>query len=408
MSAIIVSNIGKAYKQYSSKWQRFAEWVMPFFGERHQLKWVLKDINFSVEAGEALGIIGINGTGKSTLLKMITGTVAPTEGSAVTSGRVAALLELGMGFHPDFTGRQNIYMAGQLMGLNSEELAGLMPSIENFAEVGDYFDSPIRVYSSGMQVRLAFAVATAIRPDVLIVDEALSVGDTYFQHKCFNRIRKFREDGTTLLIVSHDPGMIKSFCDRAILLDAGGLVKSGSPEEVLDYYSALLAPSDPDQITQKKVSDTKVQTVSGSGEASVTAISLLSEDFKLIQVAEVCQRVILRVEVTARAHIERLIFGFGIKDKFGQVIFGTNTHLKEIPLLDVKKDDVYMFDISFMMNLNEGDYSVQTSLASTEDYHTNNYEWIDLAFIFHVQRLNMPYFAGTTWIETEISINKKN
>lgn len=407
MSAIIVSNIGKAYKQYSSKWARFAEWVAPFFGVRHQLKWVLKNISFSVEPGEALGIIGINGTGKSTLLKMITGTVAPTEGGAVISGRVAALLELGMGFHPDFTGRQNIYMAGQLMGLNSEELTSLMPGIESFAEVGDYFDSPIRVYSSGMQVRLAFAIATAIRPDVLIVDEALSVGDAYFQHKCFNRIRKFREDGTTLLIVSHDPGMIKSFCDRAILLDAGGLVKNGRPEEVLDYYTALLAPSDPNQIKQKKVADTQVQTISGSGEASVTGIYLLSEDFKIIQVAEVCQNVVLRVEVTAMAGIERLTFGFGIKDKFGQVIFGTNTHLKDIPLLNVKKGDVYIFDISFMMNLNEGDYSVQTSLASTEDYLTNNYEWRDLAFMFRVQRLKMPYFAGTTWIETKININKK-
>lgn len=407
MSAIIVSSIGKAYKQYGSKWSRFAEWVLPFFGERHQLKWVLKDISFSVEPGEALGIIGINGTGKSTLLKMITGTVSPTEGNSVVSGRVAALLELGMGFHPDFTGRQNIYMAGQLIGLNSEELLNLMPSIENFAEVGDYFDRPIRVYSSGMQVRLAFAIATAVRPDVLIVDEALSVGDAYFQHKCFNRIRKFREEGTTLLIVSHDPGMIKSFCDRAILLDSGGLIKSGRPEEVLDYYSALLAPSDPGQIKQKNVGDTKVQTVSGSGEASITAISLMSEDLKLIQVVEVCQKVILRVEVTAKANIERLTFGFGIKDKFGQVIFGTNTHLKEIPLLHVKKGDVFLFDVSFSMNLNEGDYSIQTSLASTEDYLTNNYEWIDLALTFHVQRLNMPYFAGTTWIETDISIAKK-
>lgn len=407
MSAIIVSNIGKAYKKYSSKWARVVEWVAPFFGKHHQLKWVLRGISFSVEPGEALGIIGVNGTGKSTLLKMIVGTVAPTEGGAAISGRVAALLELGMGFHPEFTGRQNIYMAGQLMGLNSAEISSLIPDIESFAEIGDYFDSPIRVYSSGMQVRLAFAVATAIRPDVLIVDEALSVGDAYFQHKCFNRIRKFREDGTTLLIVSHDPGMVKSFCDRAILLDAGGLVKNGRPEEVLDYYSALLAPSDPGQIKQKIITDTKVETVSGSGEATVTAISLLSGDLKQIEVAEVCQNVILRVEVTANASIERLTFGFGIKDKFGQVIFGTNTHLKEMPLLNVVKGDVFIFDISFEMNLNEGDYSIQTSLASTEDYFTNNYEWRDLAFIFHVQRLHMPYFAGTTWIDTKISINKK-
>ena len=156
---------------------------------------MLQDINFSVNPGEAVGIIGINGAGKSTLLKMITGTTQPTTGSVHITGRVAALLELGMGFHPDFTGRQNAFMAGQLLGYSVEEIARLMPEIEAFAEIGDYIDQPVRVYSSGMQMRLAFSVATAIRPDVLIVDEALSVGDAYFQHKSFDRIRQFREAG---------------------------------------------------------------------------------------------------------------------------------------------------------------------------------------------------------------------
>ena len=160
-----------------------AEWLLPGDRPRHTLKWVLRDVSFTVAPGEAVGIIGLNGAGKSTLLKMITGTTQPTEGSVFMSGRVAALLELGMGFHPDFTGRQNAYMAGQLLGYSVEDIARLMPEIEAFAEIGDYIDQPVRVYSSGMQMRLAFSVATAIRPDTLIVDEALSVGDTYFQHK---------------------------------------------------------------------------------------------------------------------------------------------------------------------------------------------------------------------------------
>ena len=183
MGSIRVTQLGKAYKQYSTRWSRLLEWALPFLGERHQKKWVLKDVSFTVEPGEAVGIIGVNGAGKSTLLKMITGTTQPTSGKIEITGRVAALLELGMGFHPEFTGRQNVYMSGQLLGLTVEEIAQLMPDIEAFAEIGDYIDQPVRVYSSGMQVRLAFSVATAIRPDILIVDEALSVGDKYFSQK---------------------------------------------------------------------------------------------------------------------------------------------------------------------------------------------------------------------------------
>ncbi len=210
MGKIVVKDLGKAYKHYPSRWSRLWDWIIPWGPDRFTLKWVLQDINFSVAPGEALGIIGINGAGKSTLLKMIVGTVSPTTGSVEIGGRVAALLELGMGFHSDFTGRQNAFMAGQLLGMSVPEITQLMPEIEAFAEIGDYIDQPVRVYSSGMQMRLAFSVATAKRPDVLIVDEALSVGDAYFQHKSFNRIREFRKLGTTLLIVSHDKSAIQA------------------------------------------------------------------------------------------------------------------------------------------------------------------------------------------------------
>ncbi|MDD5115021.1 MAG: ABC transporter ATP-binding protein, partial [Methylobacter sp.] len=227
MGTISITNLGKAYKQYPTRWSRLVEWFVPFSKPQHQLKWVLQDINFTVNPGEAVGIIGINGAGKSTLLKMIVGTTQPTTGSINITGRVAALLELGMGFHPDFTGRQNTYLAGQLLGMSVEEITNLMPEIEDFAEIGDYMDQPVRVYSSGMQMRVAFSIATARRPDVLIVDEALSVGDAYFQHKSFDRIREFRKQGTTLLIVSHDKSAIQSICDRAILLNAGKLAMQG-------------------------------------------------------------------------------------------------------------------------------------------------------------------------------------
>src|SRR5471030_2067356 len=185
MGAITVSGLGKAYKQYPTRWSRLAEWLSPSAAPRHRLHWILRNIDFHVAAGEAVGLIGINGAGKSTLLKLITGTSQPTTGGVAMEGRVAALLELGMGFHPDFTGRQNVYMAGQLNGMSVPEIDALMPEIAAFADIGDYLDQPVRVYSSGMQMRLAFSVATARRPDILIVDEALAVGDMFFQQKCF-------------------------------------------------------------------------------------------------------------------------------------------------------------------------------------------------------------------------------
>ena len=240
-AAIELFNLGKAYKRYPSRWARLAEWLRPGAPVRHELLWVLRGLDLRVPQGQALGIIGRNGAGKSTLLKMVTGTSTPTEGSVQMRGRVAALLELGMGFHPDFTGRQNAVIAAQLLGLSDAEIAAALPGIEAFAEIGHYIDEPVRTYSSGMQVRLAFSVATALRPDVLIVDEALAVGDVYFQHKCYGRIREFRAAGTTLLFVSHDPGAIKSLCDRAVLLDAGRIVADDVPDQVLDLYNALVA-----------------------------------------------------------------------------------------------------------------------------------------------------------------------
>lgn len=240
MSLLSVEGVGKAYRDYRSEWQRIGRW----FGlastplEEH---WVVRGVSFEVGAGETVGIVGQNGAGKSTLLKMIAGTLQPTEGQLRVNGRIAAILELGMGFHPELTGRQNVMHAAGLMGFTAAEVTAVMPQIEAFAEIGEYFDTPVRTYSSGMQVRVAFAVATAFRPDLLIVDEALSVGDSYFQHKSFERIRGFRTQGTTLLIVSHDRNAIQAICDRAILLERGRVLKDGEPEAVMDYYNAVVA-----------------------------------------------------------------------------------------------------------------------------------------------------------------------
>ncbi|SFD85490.1 ABC transporter ATP-binding protein [Massilia yuzhufengensis] len=406
MGSIVVSNLGKAYKQYPTRWSRLGEWLLPLRGPRHKLKWVLTDINFQVSPGEAVGLIGINGAGKSTLLKLITGTTQPTTGAVWMEGRVAALLELGMGFHPDFTGRQNVYMAGQLLGMTVDEISALMPQIEDFAGIGEYMDQPVRVYSSGMQMRVAFSVATARRPDILIVDEALSVGDAYFQHKSFDRIRQFRKEGTTLLLVSHDKQAIQSVCDRAILLDGGRLAKQGKPEEIMDYYNAMIAERENETVRLNALDDGKVQTISGTGEATVSDIALYDENGQRAEVVDVGAAVTLEVKVRANAAIPRMVLGYMIKDRLGQPMYGTNTHLKGLPLEHVAAGEEVSYRFAFPMNLGPGTYSVVTAIVSTETHLVNNYEWRDLALVFTVMNMRRPHFEGSAWLDPAIDIQR--
>jgi lipopolysaccharide transport system ATP-binding protein len=398
MGSLTVTNLGKAYKQYSNRWSRLLEWITPGIAKRHHLKWVLQGINFTIQPGEAVGIIGINGAGKSTLLKLITGTTQPTTGSVHMTGRVAAMLELGMGFHPDFTGRQNAFMAGQLLGIGSEDIARLMPEIEAFAEIGDYIDQPVRVYSSGMQMRLAFSVATAIRPDILIVDEALSVGDAYFQHKSFDRIREFGKSGTTLLIVSHDKAAIQSICDRVILLNVGRLTMEGEPEAMMDYYNAMLANHQNQNVKQKVLDDGKVQTISGTGEVVLESVKLLDAQSKNLEVIAIGQPVILQVMLRAKEAIPELTTGFMIKDRTGQAVFGTNTHHLSQAIVNVQCGETITLRFHFEANFGEGSYSVTIALHAGETHIMKNYEWRDLAIVFNVININKPQSVGTMWL----------
>ena len=410
MGALTVSGLGKAYRQYPARWSRLLEWLLellrPGAPPRHILKWVLQDVSFTVAPGEAVGLVGINGAGKSTLLKLIAGIAQASAGSVQLQGRLAALLELGMGFHPDFTGRQNAVMAGQLLGMTGDDVVRLMPQIEAFAEIGDYIDQPLRVYSSGMQVRLAFAVATVRRPDILVVDEALSVGDAYFQHKSFERIRQFRRQGTTLLLVSHDKQAIQSLCDRALLLDGGRLARMGPPEEIMDYYNAMIAERENATVRVNETRAGKLQTVSGTGEATVIDIVLLDEHGAHVEVVDVGAPVTLRVTVRAHAPIPRMVLGYMIKNRLGQPMYGTNTHRKELPLADVAAGEDVVYRFAFPMNLGPGSYSVATAIVSTETHLVNNYEWRDLALLFTVVNMRRPYFEGSAWLDPAIDIER--
>ncbi len=402
MGTINVTNLGKAYKVYPTRFARLKEWLLPFAKPRHTIKWVLQDINFMVNPGEAVGIIGVNGAGKSTLLKMLTGTTQPTTGSVTTTGRVAALLELGIGFHPEFTGRQNAYMAGQLLGMSVDEIRELMPEIEAFAEIGDYMDHPVRVYSSGMQMRLAFSVATAQRPDILIVDEALSVGDAHFQHKSFERIRQFRKAGTTLLIVSHDKAAIQSICDRAILLNAGELAMQGEPEAVMDYYNALLAKKESLSVRQEAAVDGRTHTVSGTGEATIEEIALLNANGERVETIGVGAPVTLQVKVRAHKDIPRLVLGYMIKDRLGQPVYGTNTHHLGRALENVPSESSVEFRFKFAANLGPGSYSIAVALHGGDTHLAGNFEWRDLALVFSVINTSKYDFVGVAWLPPQL------
>jgi lipopolysaccharide transport system ATP-binding protein len=404
-----VKNLGKSYRQWGSEWRRVASWFMSSIPPREE-HWVLKDVSFSIGPGEAVGIVGQNGAGKSTLLKLITGTVRPTEGAVKLSGSVAAILELGMGFNLELTGRQNVHHSAGLMGHNQADIQRAMPEIEAFAEIGEYFDEPMRTYSSGMQMRVAFSVATAFKPDLLIVDEALSVGDSYFQHKSFDRIRQFRDEGVSIMLVTHGLGDVRTLCDRVILLDKGRLLRDGLPDEVVDYYNALVADKENAKlcIEQRRGKNGWLLTKSGTGEARVKSLQLLDAlSGDALAVVQVGQAVELRLEASVHADLPRLVLGYMIRDKQGHVVWGTNTwHTRQIQE-NVKRDEVVVFTLPFTCTLGPGSYSVSPALVSSETHLINNYEWIDNLLVFDVINVERNIFIGTNWLDAQFSITRR-
>ena len=402
-SVLVVNNISKSFKDYSSEFKRIFTWFGFNFKPTQEHK-ILNHINFSIAAGEAVGIVGQNGAGKSTLLKLITGTLKPSTGSIQIDGRISAILELGMGFHPDLTGRQNVYHSSGLMGYTNQQIDAVIDELERFAEIGEYFDQPVRTYSSGMQLRVAFSVVTAYRPEILIVDEALSVGDTYFQHKSLARIKEFQEQGTTLLLVSHDRGAIQAICDRAILLEKGTIIKDSNPEEVMDFYNALIAEKENTTVQQIKKENNKTETVSGTGEAKVIELSIVNtkdESIEYIAVGEVVQ---LKVKIQIFKDIDQLVFGYMIKDRLGQQIFGTNTFHHDKIINNAKKGEIYELCFSFEMNLGVGSYSISSALHANDTHISENYEWRDQILTFNIVNTSKKNFLGSSWLEQNIRI----
>lgn len=388
-------NLGKLYRRYARPANRLVEWMTLGKACLHDSRWVLRRVDLAVKPGECLGVVGQNGSGKSTLLKLLAGVTDPTEGVVTTRGRVSALLELGLGFHPDFTGRQNAALSLRLQGMGGVESAHHIESIEAFAEVGDYFDQPVRTYSSGMQVRLAFACATAARPEVLLVDEALAVGDAYFQHKCYGRIRDFLDAGTALLFVSHDPGSVRTLCTRALLLDRGVPVLQGAPDEVMDYYNALIARKEADSAIRRAETERGTPTVrSGNGRILMTAVELLDATGTPCRAFLQGETATLRVTLTTEEPLPFPTVGFLVRDPKGNDVYGTNSHHLRLAAPDLRPGETRECAFSFPTDLGAGQYTITAALHTQDTHLECNYDWWDKVLGFQVVPGARPISVG--------------
>ena len=396
--ALRVEGVSKQYRIYDRPVDRLKESLTRGHWKTHREFWALHDISFEVEAGTTTGIIGPNGSGKSTLLQIITGTLEPTHGTVWHEGRIAALLELGAGFNPEFTGVENVFMNASLMGLSKAETERLLPEIESFAEIGDFIHQPLKMYSSGMYIRLAFAAAIAVSPQILIIDEALSVGDAVFQHRCTRRIKEMQEAGTTILFVSHDPGAIRALCSRAILLHGGRMEADGAPAEVLDRYQKVIMAQEAAYAEAQlaRVQETTEQAVAaldqddaalqftyrhGNLSAEILRVDLLDASQRPITMAESGQLVHLRVHVIFHEDLEDPVYGFIIRNRHGINLYGTNTKVQGIKPGLICSGERVETTFSFNCWLAPDLYSVSIAVHSPNSV---SFDWMDGALYFRV------------------------
>jgi lipopolysaccharide transport system ATP-binding protein len=421
--AIRVSGISKCYEIYDTPRDRLKQFVFPrirrLFGflpnKYFREFWALKNISFEIKKGTTVGIIGRNGSGKSTLLQMICGTLSPTSGKIQTSGRIAALLELGSGFNPEFTGRENVYMNASVLGLDNAEIERRFDDIVAFADIGEFIDQPVKTYSSGMMVRLAFAVIAHVDADILIVDEALAVGDAFFTQKCMRFLRTFMKTGT-VLFVSHDTASVKNLCTHAIWLEKGEVLQEGAPKEVCEFYleafyEAQQGKSSTTKLKPREIKngdltakDQRLEFINksnlrndlkifefdpdapsfGKGGAQIIEVTLLDEHDHLLSWIVGGEKVRLRVVAHAHADLNSPIIGFYIKDRLGQTLFGDNTFLshKERNLY-CEAGSQFQADFEFFMPLlPAGTYSITVAVANGTQEEHQQHHWIHDAILF--------------------------
>ena len=392
---IEVANLSKVYKLYDKPSNRLKESLSITKKIYHKQHYALKDINFNVNKGETIGIIGSNGSGKSTLLKIITGVLNPTQGEVNVVGRISALLELGAGFNPEYTGIENVYLNGTMLGFSKEEIDSKINDIIDFADIGYFINQPVKTYSSGMFVRLAFAVAINVQPDILIVDEALSVGDIRFQQKCYRKIEEFKKD-KTVIMVSHDIGSITKFCDKVIWIEQGELQAIGDPITISKHYQAYLMQSkishninknDEENIEidekYKLVDITEELEVYGDKRAEIIGVGLFDKNGANIETMLQGTEIRFIIKIKFNEDVVNPIVGFTVNDRLGNIIFQTNSYVLNQYLETNKKYRTYAFDF-IMPELNQGIYTISPAIASGVQEEHIQHNWVHDAITFSV------------------------
>jgi lipopolysaccharide transport system ATP-binding protein len=444
--AIKVTNLSKCYQIYDQPHDRLKQSIFPRLQRLAKVQpkqyfrefWALNDVSFEIRKGETVGIIGRNGSGKSTLLQMICGTLNPTAGTIQTKGRIAALLELGSGFNPEFTGRENVFMNAAVIGLTREETEARFDDIVAFADIGDFVDQPVKTYSSGMMVRLAFAVIAHVDADILVVDEALAVGDAFFTQKCMRFLRSFMKTGT-VLFVSHDTASVRNLCTKAIWIEKGNLLQQGSPKEVSENYLEAFFEAQQGKGTTTRIKventpryiETKDQRQEfinatnlrndielfdfdpdapsfGKGGAQISSVQLLDEKMHPLAWVVGGEEVTLRVSAITATSLDSPIIGFFIKDKLGQCLFGDNTWLSymDTPVFS-NKNERLVADFTFQMpRLANGDYSINVAIANGSQLEHVQHHWVHDAVTFKSESTSVAAgLIGIPMKEIKLIIN---
>ena len=454
--AIEVDNVQKIYKLYDKPSDRMKEAFGFGKKKKHKLHYALKGVDMKIYQGETVGIIGTNGSGKSTILKIITGVLNPTSGRVLVNGRISALLELGAGFNMEYNGIENVYLNGTMMGFSEKEIEAKLPEILSFADIGDYVYQPVKTYSSGMFVRLAFALAINVDPEILIVDEALSVGDVFFQSKCYRRMEEIRKKGTTILMVTHDMGSIIKYCDKVVLLHKGEFIAEGPAGKVVDMYKKILAgklddlraelaaekaaeegktAELPDGKSSAETGDRNTdgtemsdfsggmnlshtglmrdqlaintdRTEYGDGRAEIYDLGLLDARGNVTNLLLKGEMFTIKECIRFHADIQAPIFTYTIKDKKGTELTGTNTMFEGADIKPVKNGDEYTVEFTQKMNLQGGEYLLSMSCTGFEQgEHVVYHRLYDVTNITVISNKNT---VGVYDMESQVKAEKRN
>lgn len=412
LPAIEAQNLAKMYRVYPNPSARLKEMFSLRRRSYHQEFWALDGINLEVPRGGVLGVIGLNGSGKSTLLEIVAGTLEPTRGQVFTRGRIVALLALGAGFNPEFTGRENARLNGEILGLSRVEMERYLPHIERFAEIGEFMDRPVKTYSTGMTVRLAFSVAIHVEPEILVVDEVLAVGDAIFVNRCVQKFEEMRRRGVTVLLVSHDLGLVKLLCDHALLLSSGRVLAEGEPSDVVNRYNGLVlerqqafaaakAPPPPGHSAEELPASLSASYRHGDQMAVVTGVELFNDDSRPVRLLRSGEAVRIRVVVQFREPHPQPVVGIMIRTRIGMDVFGTNTKIEESPLPMVRRGETLEVNFHLECWLTPQEYTLTVATQSPDG---SSHDWLDDVLSFRV--IDSRRVAGVANLQTRIRARK--